>query len=290
MTLQTLAEKFPPLPIDELVSEIGAFSGKSEDAKQAFLRRLVMAHPIVSLDWGGGWRYRRARPLQSDEAISNADDTIWNKKSRPKLGRANPEGFSVIYLADRVDTALGETHIDDQSVLLSEFQILRGQSLRIAPLGEFSQIQRTGRGLMTGDASQAVSNALNASERDQVQSILIADAFLLEVLTNREDDYALSSTIAKAVFEKLPEVKAVAFPSTRTRGGLCFAVRTDDFWQTWGILSVRRVRATHLAMGYYRLTEGHHVTDITDDGTLVWEDKPDRADIVLAFEPLWTPP
>ncbi|WP_074063458.1 hypothetical protein [Rhizobium etli] len=142
---------------------------------------------------------------------------------------------------------------------------------------------------MTGDASGAITDMLNACDRDKAESMVIADAFLLEVLTNRANDYELSSTIAMAVLEKLPQVQAVAFPSTRASGGLCFAVRIDEFWKTWGLSSVRRVRATHLAMEYYRLTEGRHVEGIGNSGNLVWQGEPDRADMVLPLEPPWTP-
>lgn len=43
--------------------------------------------------------------------------------------------------------------------------------------------------------------------------MLIVDAFLLSCLINTEDDYALSSSVALAVFEKLPGLAAVVFPS-----------------------------------------------------------------------------
>ncbi|WP_074063457.1 RES family NAD+ phosphorylase [Rhizobium etli] len=126
MSLPTITERFPPLPLDDIVSQIRAFPHKSTEEKKAFLQHLVALHPITAVDWGGDWRYRRARALNPGELPPHADGTIWNKNGHPKLGRANAEGFPVLYLADRVNTALAETHIDDQTVMLSEFKILPG--------------------------------------------------------------------------------------------------------------------------------------------------------------------
>jgi hypothetical protein len=63
---------------------------------------------------------------------------IWHKDVPATLGRANPAGYRVLYLADRIDTALKETHIADDPAVVSEFSIREHHNVRIAPIGEFT--------------------------------------------------------------------------------------------------------------------------------------------------------
>src|SRR6202008_2899399 len=131
------------------------------EGKEALIRRIVQKHAIANLEWGPGWRYRRARRLDRGASVLTADELIWNKNGVAKLGRANAEGFQLIYMADRKDTALREARILDDAAVLAEFEIQPGRQVRIAPIGELIQIQRTGRGRLTGDASQAITKMIN---------------------------------------------------------------------------------------------------------------------------------
>lgn len=289
-TPPSITERYPPLPLGETVDLIRSFGALESDAQDVVIRRFIEVHPILCYDWGGGWRYRRARALNPDERPRNVSELIWRADVPAKLGRANPAGFRVLYLADRRDTALSEVRVTDEHVAITEFTVRPGRSLRVAPVGELTQVQRTGRGFLAGDASSAINDLINACEPEQGRSMLITDAFLLECLTNREDDYALSSKVALAIFEKLPDVSAVAYPSRRQLGAMNFAVRVDRVWDSWGIVSVRRARASHLAMGHYALSDVRHVTGIFDDGELQWDETPDdEPDSAVQLDPPWWP-
>lgn len=132
------------------------------------------------------------------------DEVIWRKGVPAKIGRANPAGFQVLYLADRPDTAFQEVlhHAPETSsspVMLAEFVIHDDRRVRIAPVGELLQVQRTGRGFLAGDASHHLSNLLNACSPDEAKALLITDSFLLQCLTNRENDYELSSYVSMSI-------------------------------------------------------------------------------------------
>lgn len=99
----------------------------------------------------------------------------------------------------------------------------------VAPIGEMIQIQRTERGFLAGDASQHINDMISACEREAARAMLITDASLFRVLTGTDGDYEESSMVALAIYDKLPELTAVAFPSRRQFGGLSFAVRIDRF-------------------------------------------------------------
>ena len=147
----TITQQFPPLPLDELVALIRNFADRDIGEKKSTIARLVDVHPTFNVNWGPGWRFRRARKLSGSKRPDHVDGLIWHKDAPAKLGRANPAGYRVLYMADRVDTALKETHIADDPVVISEFSIREHHSVRIAPIGEFMQIQRTGHGFLSGD-------------------------------------------------------------------------------------------------------------------------------------------
>jgi hypothetical protein len=278
--------------LDDLVAGIRAFPPKPLPEKQAFIEKLVMRHPILNVKWGRDWRYRRARLLAPSELPDSVDDLIWRKGVPAALGRANPAGFQVLYLADRLDTAFSEVRADEHPnnpVVLTEFSFLPGHGNTIIPVGELSQIHRTGRGSMTGDASPTVISMLNACSRADATSLLIADTFLLECLTNREDDYELSSYVALSMFKKLPDIPTIGFPSVRLNGALNFVVRAEKFWDDWGVFSVRRGRAIHLAQNYFRFTDLRHVTGIRRSGRLQWAADLDEDFSCAPLVPLWNP-
>jgi hypothetical protein len=289
-TPPSITERYPPLPLGETVDLIRRFGEADPDERDATIRRFVEVHPVLCYDWGGGWRYRRARALQPGEEPRNVSELIWRADMPAKLGRANPAGFRVLYLADRRDTALSEVRVSESHVAITEFTVRPGRSLRVAPVGELTQVQRTGRGFLAGNASSTINGMINACEPEEGRSMLIADAFLLDCLTNRQDDYALSSMVALAIFEKLREVAAVAYPSRRQLGAMNFAVRVDRVWDDWGIISVRRAHARHLAMGHYALSDVRHVTGIYANGDLLWDEtSDDDPDSAVQLDPAWWP-
>jgi hypothetical protein len=226
-------------------------------------------HPTYNVDWGGQWRYRRVRKLESTALPEKVDELIWRKDIPAVLGRANPAGFQVLYLGDRRDTALTEARIEDDFAVIAEFSIREERSTRIAPIGELTQIQRSGRGFLSGDQSQHVSDLINACEPDEALSLLVNDAFLLDCLLGH-DDYEISSHVALKVFEKTPAITAIAFPSRRQRGAINFAVRVQSFWRDFALVAVRHAQVRHMGFGYYQLNHVRNVDRIDNDGKLHW--------------------
>lgn len=256
--------------------------------KKAFVGELVELHPLLNFHWTNGWRYRRARKLGADEFPSSVDEVIWRKDAPASLGRANPAGFQVLYLADRQDTALREARVEQNSVAIAEFEIRSDRTIRVCPIGELLQVQRTGRGFLAGDASPKITGLLNACSFDEARSLLITDAFLFECVCG-QDDYELSSHVVKLIFDKLPGVTAIGYSSRRQLGAINFAVRAETFWQDWGLRGVRRAEARHLAQGFYALDRVHHVQRVSPEGSFRWSEEPAREGVMEALTSLWTP-
>ncbi|EAM2226962.1 hypothetical protein EYS59_15030, partial [Salmonella enterica] len=61
MELKTITEQFPPLPVDELVTGINNFPQYNIAMKKEFLAKLIKNHPLLSVNWGKGSSYYRAR-------------------------------------------------------------------------------------------------------------------------------------------------------------------------------------------------------------------------------------
>ncbi|WP_445371357.1 RES domain-containing protein [Methylomonas sp. HW2-6] len=287
--LQTITRKFPPIPIAELLEGINSFDCLELSQQREFISLLVSKHPILTVQWGPGWRYRRARKIGENEYPKNVQDLLWRPNLLPLAGRANPEGFSVLYLGDRPETALNEIRVEHSTVLMSELEIRPEKQITVCPIGEFMQIQRTGRGFLCGEASKSISSMINACSHEEAKSLLITDAFLYECLVSDDEEYKKSSWVAKSIFEKNLDCSAIAYSSVRLRGALNFAVRTENFWDAWGISSARRMQAKHLTLGYYELSNICHVTGIWASGKLEWDSKIENTNSVVLLAPLWTP-
>jgi hypothetical protein len=290
MAQPTITDRFPPLSLDELIARVRAFDGEGPSGKSETICRLVEAHAVLSYRWGGHWRYRRARRVTGEPRPTHVRDLIWREDVPAPIGRANAAGFRVLYLADRRDTALSEIRCDDDHVVLTEFRIRAGRSVLVAPVGEMAQVQRTGLGILTSEAADAITGMLNACDVDQARAMLITDAFLLKCLAQTDEEYALSSSVAMAILEKLPAVDAIVFPSRRQAGAVNFAVRADRVWDAWGVTAVQEARARHLALGYYRLSRARHVTGIRSSGELVWSpEDPEDMESTVVLDPPWHP-
>lgn len=265
----TLTQAFPPLPLDELLSLIRDFASMPIDEKKAVIDRLVRVHPTFNLNWGQGSRYRRCRVIENGEIPDHVDQLIWRAGVPARLGRANPEGFQVLYLADRPETALSETRVTSGDVVITDFVIREGCSIRVAPIGEMANVQRTGRGYLSNEVAGDVDNMINACDYYEVRSLLITDAFLWDCFVGN-DSYELTSYVANAIFDKNDRINAIAYPSRRQFGAVNFAVKIDTFWDAWGIEAVRYGHAVHLAMGYYDFRGEKGVDGIHNDGRLRW--------------------
>ncbi|RTL63884.1 MAG: hypothetical protein EKK42_27045 [Pseudonocardiaceae bacterium] len=266
----TLTEAHPPLPLNELTTLIGSFSALPIRDKKLVIDRLVAVHPTFNVQWGGGWSYRRCRKIGDGVRPNSVNDLLWPKGVSAKLGRANPAGYQVLYLADRQDTAFQEARMGNGQAVVANFVIQAGRSIHVAPIGEIIQVHRTGRGLFVGAHSELITNMLNACNRDEVRSLLITDAFLLDCFVGH-DDYDISSHVALSIFRKLPIISSVAYPSRRQLGGTNFAVRIERFWQDWALKSVRYGNVQELAMGFYKVSDAQAVSRIYADGRLDWE-------------------
>jgi len=276
------------MDLDELVARIRRFAESRRSEQQAFINELVAIHPTLNVRWGPGWRFRRARILESNEIPQTIDDVIWPKNVPAKLGRANTEGFRVLYLADRRDTSLREIGVTREWVAIAQFEIRPEHAVFICPIGELFQIVRTGTGFLLGAASDEVSSMVNVCPIHEARSLVITDAFLYDLMTGH-NHYEVSAYISAAIFKKLNHVSAIAYTSRRQLGAINVAVRVDTFWQDWGLGSVTRAYAEHLVLGFYRLEKVTSVVGIFKSGRFQWNEDSSDEEAVHLLAPLYFP-
>lgn len=287
--MKTITGTYPPLPLKYLLSRINEFEGASLSLKHTIISELIDVHPTLSVDFSKGSVFRRARKIGERDYPDSVQDLLWRLGGVASVGRANPEGHPILYVADRPETAFAETHIDGSFVLLSELQIREGYKCRIAPIGEMIRVQRSGRGFLSGDASSTINDMLNACSLDEAKSLLITDAFLFECLVKDDAPYLISSFVAKSIFEKNNQISAVAFPSVQQDGAINFAIKTEDFWKAWGVIGARKMYVRHLSCGFYEASLTEHVVEVTLQGKLVWDRGIIEDDVAKRFVPVWHP-
>jgi len=287
--VKTITEKFRPVDLSRLTSLLTEFEEKSLGEKTQIIDELVAAHAVLSVDWREGWRFKRARKV-SNGNFEHVQDILWPPHSLASAGRANSPGHPVMYLADRTDTALKEIRVlEEEEVVLAEFSIRGGKRCRFLPIGEMLYIHRTGHGRLLKDGGLPLNGILNACRYEEAQAYLITDHFLTKVLEDDVEPYVLSSYLCNALFKKCPDVSAIAYPSARQIGAMNFAVQTEDFWKSWGVASVSKFYAKHLAAGFYARRNRANVTGIYKSGRLLWDEEILGSRTTTLLHPLWVP-
>ncbi|ELA4569496.1 RES domain-containing protein [Salmonella enterica] len=290
MTLKTITEKFPPLPVDELVTGINKSPQYDMAMKKEFLAKLIKYHPLLSVDWGKNSSYYRARHMGNEASpIDHVSEILCPPKEIRSYGRIDSDENEILYIASSKNTALNELKKKDNNFnyyAIATFHIYK--NLKILPIGELSHIQTTGRGLLTGNVSNAVNDLLNACDPDEAIRLLITDKFLSESLMG--SDYNITSYVATCIFEKQKNISAISYPSKQLPGGVNFAIKNNVVWNHFGINAVRYAQVRHLACGYFEERNTRHVKGITQRGKLIWdENHADDEYYAYPLEPLWTP-
>jgi len=290
MNLKTITQKHPPLALDELISGIKVFPDSDIEQKYEFISTLINIHPLLTVNWGKGSFYHRARNMENNSTpIGDVSEILCPPKEKRTFGRIDSNEHEILYMAYGRNTAFNELKISDNNFryyAVATFEI--SETLNVFPIGELSRIQTTGRGILAGDASSSINGMLNSCSRNEAIRLLITDKFLSECLMG--DDYNITSYVASCLFTKQPEISVIAYPSKQLIGGVNFAVKAPRIWDSMGINAIRYTQARHLACGYFEEKNTRHVIGIKHSGSLVWEDHNLGDEYYTELlEPIWKP-
>lgn len=284
-----ITDQFPPMELEVLSWYVKRFFELPFDEQTAFVTHLVNIHPILSIDWPGQ-NLARVRKLKPSENISSVADVIWPEDRIPSPGRIHVEGYPVVYLATSKDTALRETHVEDDCVAIAYFSPMPEASVRLCPIGEITLILRQGKGqVIQEEFAKDFMGFLNHCPKEQLRAVAVADAFLCELLTHSSDDYRLTSLVPQAIFRKNESIDAFLYPSQMQLAGTNIAIRRDRFWKSWGLTSVSRAKTAHLGAGFYKLSEVSQVNGIYTSGVFQWAEGIAADESRLSLDPAWRP-
>ncbi len=209
-----------------------AMTSQSEPQFLFEIEPLWSNYEILSLGFGRGSIYWRARPIE-DNIFKNVSDLKYPPKADTKLGRINEKGRPCFYTATTKETALAEIDAEDgQLIQLAGYRILLNSSLRLALVGEYSNVQKTGYISMTGtDPDRTISKILNGKNISDALRFIYIDKFFASVFADLDatkEDYIKSRALAGAIYSKV-QVDGIAFPSVKDKGGFNIALKPEAY-------------------------------------------------------------
>lgn len=185
-------------------------------------------YEILSLGLGRGSIYWRARVVE-DRPYSNIMDLDYPPAELVKAGRLNDLGVPCFYISTAKETAISEVHAREGDVVqIAGFRIKSDQIVRLAVVGEYSNVQRTGYVSLGGnDPDLTISKYLNQMPQEQALLMLYIDRFFAHILADpkaSESDYRFSRALGDSIYGKCA-ADGIAFPSVRDRGGFNMAIK-----------------------------------------------------------------
>lgn len=278
-------------PVAQVLQWVEDFKAASASQQIDIVKTVVNAHNILEVEYGHSSTHMfRVRKIDVKNLPADYSGVIWPPKSAVTPGRVTSTDHPVLYLSRHGFTAFSETDVVNDDVIIAHYKIRPGQSLRIAPVGEYERLSRSGISefISANEPRRAVMEMLKSLGAEAIKSILLMDSFLFDCVVDHKDNYRLSAEVAKSIFRKHPQADAIAYASVKQRNGMNIAVRTSRVWPTIGLVGVRHTRVRHLGYGVYDLGEGFVVTEIDSKGKFTWNDALVPDNVMVEWEP-WTP-
>jgi len=253
-----------------------AIRSQSESAFCHAVAPLFREYEILSLQFGRGSIFWRAR-LIDGESYPNISDLDYPPANFARQGRLNDGGAPCFYIAARKETALAEVGATEgQLVQLAGFRIKSESPIRLAVIGEYANVQKSGYMHFAGrDPEMTIAKNLNAMPRQEALKRLYIDKFFASILADpeaSENGYMFSRSLAQSLYSRVG-VKGIVFPSVKDRGGFNIAVQADASDQSFHNVSclVARMGAPR-QFGLIEFAIVKSAEQLDNDGNFVWQE------------------
>ena len=148
-----------------------------------------------------------------------------------RVGRLNDAGLPCFYVGARKETAIAEVDAKEgQLIQLAGFRVLDANSVRLALIGEYSNVQKVGYMHFAGtDPDMTLSKILNTMPRHEALRKIYIDKFFAHVLADpsaAEKNYLMSRALTQSIYAHNP-VDGIVFPSVKDRGGFNIGIKPD---------------------------------------------------------------
>lgn len=264
-----------------------ALSSESESAFCYAVQPLFREYEILSLELGRGSIFWRGRIIE-DEAYQNLSQLDYPPPELAKQGRVNDRGVPCFYIAARKETALVEVGArEGQLVQLAGFLINSEFPVRLAVIGEFSNVQKNGYMHFAGkDPDTAIGKILNEMPRSEALKKLYIDKFFASVLADpaaAASGYMFSRALAQSIYSRV-EVDGIVFPSVKDRGGFNVAVKAEQSDKSFINSCCLVTRMGRLRQyGLIEFTVVKSAKRLDDDWNFVWSDADTESGIMSMY-------
>lgn len=251
-----------------------AISSESESAFCKAVDPLFKEYEILSLNFGRGSMFWRARPIEV-EIYPNISGLDYPPPDVAKQGRLNDRGAPCFYIAARKETALAEVGArEGQLIQLAGFRIKNESPIRLAVIGEYANVQKNGYMHFAGrDPEMAIAKILNAMPRQDALKKIYIDKFFASVLADPDASatgYMFSRALGQSIYSRVA-AKGIVFPSVKDRGGFNIAVQaepSDESFHNVSCLVVCMGKARKFGLIEFTIVKSAERLD--DEGNFVW--------------------
>jgi len=203
------------------------------DSEQQFrdiISPLLSEYKILSLDFGRGSIFWRGRLIER-EIYQNIADLDYPPVEYARQGRMNDCGVPCFYVSARRETAIKEIEaVEGQMIQLAGFRVKSESPLRLAVIGEYSNVWKSGYMHFVGrDPGMTISKLLNTMPQNEALKIIYMDMFFADILDDlsaSRNEYRLSRALSKLIYQKTA-ADGIIFPSVKDRGGFNIAVKSE---------------------------------------------------------------
>jgi len=254
-----------------------AIKASSESEFYYAIEPLFNEYEILSIELGRGSTFWRARKID-EEIYSNVDDLDYPPPEIVKVGRLNDKGNPFFYISADIETALAEIDPEDeQLVQVAGFKIKNESPLKIAVVGEYSNVQKNGYMHFVGvDPEKTILNMLNGLPRKEAIKKIYIDRYFAHILRDesaQKNDYRFSRSLSQAILSK-NHAYGIAFPSVKDRGGFNLGIKaepSDKCFHNVSCVIVKVNAKREFGLIDYEIINS--ATYIDKDGNFVWPEK-----------------
>lgn len=278
--MQYIFENPKVIELRMLYEKLSRYEDMSLNEKKDFINLVVLHHGMINFKIQSGMPFFRIRYI-GNRPIEKIQDILWpQKKENSHFG--NRLGDGVFYLASSIHTALAEakrktdglsTLSNADKAVVSVFQIKKGASIRILPIGETSKLINSNAGHIAQKIDmERFLNVLNCAfikNENLTLSYIVQDDFLCDqVLSNNTD---ISEHTINAIVKSISNVDVIGYKSLKSYDGYNYAVLKSNFHDLFELVYASKINVYKLYGKYYKTETTEMLSRITSEDMLIWE-------------------
>lgn len=242
------------------------------------LEHLFAYYKVINFEFGSSGPLWRARKCTSAIGYDNLRDLSHPPPELTRTGRLNNASSPLLYASFNKFTAFSEVEASEGDYLhIVGYSILPTGKLRCAIVGEVFSTHRSGSARVSKKLSVELNRLLNVSDYRAARSWVFLDAFLADLLRDRNadaNDYFYTRAIADLIFRQVKAIDAIYYPSVVLENGVNVAVKPEAAARLLGVMGTSVIRINRIFdYGIYDFQVVRNSSGFSCDGTIRWKDQ-----------------